>query len=118
MPESVANALHPARGATAEVYASREGRVLERFHEHIPIHASQVAATRAAHGVGLPVPAVLSRLIEVGQRKGIVFERIQGLSLTNPLYAQSLAECARSVADSARQMAKPHAQTHSSEASK
>jgi tRNA A-37 threonylcarbamoyl transferase component Bud32 len=90
--------------------------VLKLFHEHVPIHALEVSATRVAHEAGLPVPAVIDGLIEVGQREGIVFERIEGPTLIDDLNAQPEGGSASVAQDYARQTAELHARIHSTEA--
>ena len=117
MPESIDNATRLAWGATADVYAWGDGRVLKLFHDRIPIHALEVSATRLAHDAGLPVPAVLSDLIEVDQREGIVFERIEGPTLLEYLQDQPEGGSTTTVRDYARQAAELHAQIHSTRVS-
>jgi len=70
------------RGFCADVYAWGAGRVLKLFHGPAarPRADREFAATRAVHAAGLPVPATYE-LIEVEGRPGIVFERIEGVSL-------------------------------------
>jgi tRNA A-37 threonylcarbamoyl transferase component Bud32 len=104
------NATLLATGATADVYAWGDTRVLKLFKERTPWHANEVSATRAAHRAGLPVPAVIEGLIEVDQREGIVFERVDGPTMTE--YLQDQPDY---VEDCARQAAAIHAQIHSTE---
>jgi len=59
MSGSAENATLLAKGATADVYAWGEGRVLKLFTERTPWHANEVSATRAAQEAGLPVPALI-----------------------------------------------------------
>jgi tRNA A-37 threonylcarbamoyl transferase component Bud32 len=87
--------------------------VLKLFHERVPWHANEVAATRAAHQAGLPVPAVFEGLIEVGQREGIVFERVDGPTITEVLQDQPERGSTSDVEDYARQAAELHARIHS-----
>lgn len=110
MADSVESATLLARGATADVYAWGEGRVLKLFTERTPWHANEVAATRAAHKAGLPVPVVIDGLIEVGQREGIVFERVDG-----PIMTEYLQDHPGQVEDWARQTAELQARIHSTE---
>jgi hypothetical protein len=116
MPESPDNAALLAKGSTADVYAWGEGRVLKLFYERVPWHANEVAATRAAHKAGLPVSAVIEGLIEVGRREGIVFERVDGPTLTEHLQEQPEDRSPSDVEDCARQTAELHAQIHSTAA--
>jgi tRNA A-37 threonylcarbamoyl transferase component Bud32 len=99
-----------AKGSTADVYAWGVGQVLKLFKERAPWHANEVAATRAAHKAGLPVPAVIGGLIEVGQREGIVFERVDG-----PIMTEYLNDQPDQVEDCAWQAAELHARIHSTE---
>jgi tRNA A-37 threonylcarbamoyl transferase component Bud32 len=116
MPESIESATPLAKGATADVYAWGDGRVLKLFYERVPWHANEVSATRAAYEAGLPVPAVIDGLIEVGQREGIVFERVDGPTMTEYLQEQSERRSPSDVEDCARQAAELHAQMHATEA--
>jgi len=104
------NAMLLAKGATAEVYAWEEGRVLKLFTERIPWHANEVAATRVAREAGLPVPALIEGLIEVDQREGIVFERVDG-----PIMTGYLQEHPGQVEGWARQAAELQARMHATE---
>jgi tRNA A-37 threonylcarbamoyl transferase component Bud32 len=110
MSDSVENATPLARGATADVYAWEEGRVLKLFTERIPWHANEVAATRVAREAGLPVPALIEGLIEVDQREGIVFERVDG-----PIMTGYLQEHPGQVEGWARQAAELQARMHATE---
>ena len=71
-----------ASGATADVVTWGEGQVLKLFREKAPYHAREVAAATAAHRVGVLAPAVTHGLIEVDGREGIVFERVDGPTMT------------------------------------
>ena len=101
MSDSAENATLLAKGATADVYAWGEGRVLKLFTERTPWHANEVSATRAAQEAGLPVPALIDGLIEVGQREGIIFERVDGPTMTEYLQDQpgQVEDCARQAAE-------------------
>jgi tRNA A-37 threonylcarbamoyl transferase component Bud32 len=110
MSVSAENATLLTKGTTADVYAWGEGRVLKLFTERIPWHANEVSATRAAQEAGLPVPALIDGLIEVGQREGIVFERVDG-----PTMNEYLEDHPNQVEDYARQAAELQARIHSTE---
>jgi tRNA A-37 threonylcarbamoyl transferase component Bud32 len=101
MSGSAENATLLAKGTTADLYAWGEGRVLKLFTERTPWHANEVSATRAAREAGLPVPALIDGLIEVGQREGIVFERVDGPILTEYLqdHPDQVEDCARQAAE-------------------
>jgi len=99
-----------AKASTADVYALGVGRVLKLFHERTPWHASEVTATRLAHEARLPVPEVIDSLIEVGEREGIVFERVEGSTMT-----EHIKEHPNKVEYCAQQAAELHAQIHATE---
>jgi hypothetical protein len=71
-----------ARGRTAEIYAWYESWVLKLFYDWMPHEAVQRESeiTRAVHACGLAVPAV-GDTVQVGQRWGLVYERVEGASL-------------------------------------
>jgi len=101
-----------ASGAAAEVFAWKDGQVLKLFREREPIgHELEMAATRAASAVGLPVPAVIDGLIEVDDREGIVYERVDG-----PTMIQYLEDHPGSAIECADRMANLHVEIHQREA--
>jgi len=71
-----------------------------------------VAATRAASATGLPVPAVIDGLIEVQDRRGIVFERVNG-----PTMARYLEDRPDLAIECASQMVDLHVEIHQREVS-
>ena len=94
---SIQNAKLLSHGATADIYEWGDGRVLKLFKERLPWHANEVAATKRAYDAGLPVPKVCSKLIRVGVQEAIIFEYVEGFTMTsylldNPMKAE---ECAR-----------------------
>jgi hypothetical protein len=109
-PGSIENATLLARASTADVYAWGAGHVLKLFFARTPWHASEVAATRAAHEAGLPIPRVIDGLIEVSEREGIAFERIDGPTMT-----ESVKDHPDRVGYCAQQAAELHAWLHSTE---
>jgi uncharacterized protein (TIGR02172 family) len=72
-----------AIGRTAEIYAWQEGQVLKLFHNWFSLNAIDYEARvgRAVHNLGLPVPAVLGEIIQVNERNGLVYERVDGISM-------------------------------------
>jgi len=74
------------RGRDAEIYAWGEDRVLKLFFPSRPQMRVEVEAqaTRVAHEAGATTP-VVEEIIKVDDRYGIVFERIDGLSMTEHL---------------------------------
>ena len=73
-----------AQGRTAEVYLYGDGQVLKLFYDWVGKDRVDYEArlTRAAYHSGLPVPAV-GEIIQVGERFGLVFERIEGHTMLN-----------------------------------
>jgi len=100
-----------AHGRTADVYAWKERWVLKLFHEgHTPQdvqHEARIA--RAVHRAGLPVPAV-GQVVETQGRPGLVYERIDGLSMLEEIETQPWK-----VLSSARLLAELHIGVHSRE---
>ena len=96
------------KGRTADVYAWGEGRILKFYQSWMPASAveREYAVTRAAQAAGVPVPATYE-LVEMDGRYGIVFERIEGISLLAELQAKPWKLFAV-----ARQLAELHAQIH------
>lgn len=71
-----------AYGRTAEIYQWQDGTVLKLYHDWFP---SQVVEyeSKVAHLVvdaGIPTPAA-GEIIEVNGRRGIIFERVNGISM-------------------------------------
>lgn len=99
--DSIEEANLIAKGTTAEVYAWGVGHVLKLFLERSPWHANEVAATRLAHEARLPVPEVIDGLIEVGEREGIVFERVDGPEMTGYIedHPNMVKTCAQQAAE-------------------
>jgi aminoglycoside phosphotransferase (APT) family kinase protein len=100
-----------ATGAQAEFYAWKDGQALKLLRERVPLaRECEVAAGRIASAAGLPVPAVIDGLIEVDDREGIVFERVNGPTMTRYVedHPGSAIECAS-------QMANLHVEIHQRE---
>lgn len=64
------------------MFASGEGRVLKLLHARYPRRKAELEleVTRVLHAAGLPVPAA-HEVVEQDGRFGIVFERVDGISL-------------------------------------
>lgn len=79
---TLAKAAQLGKGFCSDVYDWGEGRVLKLFHGLGPQGRAEreFEATKAIHGAGFPVPKAFE-LVEVEGRRGIVFERIDGVSL-------------------------------------
>jgi Ser/Thr protein kinase RdoA (MazF antagonist) len=69
-------------GRMADVYALDDARVVKLFHEWVSPDAIEREAriTAAVHGAGAPAPQVYER-IEIDGRRGIIFERLDGVLL-------------------------------------
>lgn len=96
------------RGFNSDVYAWGDGRVLKLFHAGIARTKAEqeYLATRAIHATGLPVPFVFE-VLEVERRFGVVFERVEGISLLRQTQARPWT-----MFQAIRQMAELHAQVH------
>lgn len=98
-----------AVGATADVHVWEAGRVLKLFHAGLPqayaesearVAGAVYAAVRAA-GSPLLVPAV-GPVVAVGDRYGLVYERIEGRSLSDVVLQtrpHPIVACARRLAE-------------------
>jgi hypothetical protein len=96
------------RGRTADVYAWGSDRVLKLYQSWMPATPieREFVITCTARTAGLPVPAA-HELIEIEGRLGIVFERIEGISMLKVLETQPLRFAAV-----AHQLAELHAHMH------
>ncbi len=98
-----------AVGATAEVHVWEAGRVLKLFHAGLPRAYAESEARvagavyEALRGAGTPllVPAVGS-VVTVGDRYGLVYEQVEGQSLSNFVLEtrpHPIVACARRLAE-------------------
>jgi uncharacterized protein (TIGR02172 family) len=103
----IPNAL-VGKGFNSDVYAWGYGRVLKLFHACVSAEKveREFRSTRAIHDTGLPVPAAYE-LIEIEGRRGIIFERIDGITMMR--YVQSKPW---EVFRLTRQLAELHARIH------
>ena len=71
------------------------------FRERSHYHEHELAATQAAVAAGVPAPAAIGGLIEVEERHGIVFERVDGPTMTSHLeeHQDLVSECANQMVD-------------------
>jgi uncharacterized protein (TIGR02172 family) len=78
-----------AEGRTAEVFAWDDGRVLKLFRDGRGRDAAEyeVQVAQAIYASGAPAPRV-DGVIEVGERAGVLYERIAGPSLLGAFFAQ------------------------------
>jgi uncharacterized protein (TIGR02172 family) len=99
-------------GRTADVFAYGDKRILKLFQDWIPafVVEREFIVTRAAQAAGVPVPTT-HELIELNGRHGIVFERVEGISLLAKLQAKPWE-----LFTVASQLGELHAQIHESAA--
>ena len=104
------NRLGPliATGGTAEIYAWSEDKVVKLYWNGAAASAAALEAAHAsaAHAAGAPTPAVVE-LVTVDGRPGVVFERAQGPSMQETLFAEP-----QRAEELARQFAELHAGLH------
>lgn len=69
-------------GATADVYAYDEGRVVKLFRERAEHNTNEIRAARVAADAGLPTPRVWGdALVDIDGRDGITFDRVDGVTM-------------------------------------
>lgn len=97
-----------AVGRTAEIHPWKNGHVLKLFFPTwSAAHAEHEAAlTRSLYRQGLPVPRV-EEIVEIAGRKGIVLERLDGVSMLRELQQRPWR-----LPHLAREMARLHAAIH------
>ena len=101
-----------ATGLTSEVFSWGPERVLKLFFPWVQRETveREFSATQAIHRAGMPTPAAFE-LLQVGQRSGIVFERLHGDSLLRGVERRPWT-----LFTAARQLAEQHARVHSYDA--
>ena len=77
-----------AEGATAEVFAWDEDKILKLYHESAsPGEAEQEAAHASiAYDAGLNTPAVIDT-ITIENRQGVIFEKVHGVTMVEAIIA-------------------------------
>ena len=72
-----------ARGRTADVFAWETGQVLKLFHNWFPLQNIEYEQriSRAVIAGGVRAPDVIGEIIQVEGRNGLIYERIDGLSM-------------------------------------
>jgi aminoglycoside phosphotransferase (APT) family kinase protein len=97
-----------AVGRTAEIFAYEDGKVLKLFFPTVPRLwiEKEIGTGRHIQATQLPVPKVYERM-ELDDRIGVVYERIEGPSLLN-----ELARKPWNTVRYARLLANLHAQVH------
>src|SRR5512133_3000895 len=91
-----------ALGRTSEIYDWKDGTILKLYYDWCPPnwleHEARVA--RVIVDAGIPTPAV-GETLEINGRRGIVYERVQGVSMLQDLNAHpwTILRHARALAD-------------------
>ena len=101
-----------ATGSSAEVHAYGDGRVIKLFRSKADWHVTELQASRTAREAGIATPALIcDGLVEVGDREGIIYERVDGPTMQQYLenHPERAEECGRT-------LAALHAQIHSCKA--
>jgi uncharacterized protein (TIGR02172 family) len=98
-----------AHGRTADVYEWNKGHVLKLFHTWFDVESIKYEQNiaRAVHASGVKAPAA-GELVETGGRKGLIYERVPGLSMLEIFQRKPLR-----VIQLGRTLASLHAQMHS-----
>jgi len=91
-----------AQGRTAEIYLWDEQHVLKLYRDWCPSDWADYEArvATAIYEAGVPSPA-LSEIVEVNGRRGLIYQRIQGISMLQDMNARPwlLLKHARSLAE-------------------
>ena len=91
-----------AEGRTAEIYAWQDKTILKLYRDWCPPDWVEGEATvaRAIANAGIPSPAV-GEIIEVNRRRGLIYERITGISMLQDMNAHpwTILKHARTLAD-------------------
>jgi hypothetical protein len=91
-----------AEGRTAEIYDWDSARVLKLYLAWCPSHWVEYEAriAQAVHEAGIPSPAV-GEIVEVNGRRGLIYERLNGISMLQDLNARpwTFLKHARALAD-------------------
>lgn len=77
------------QGRTADIYAYSSNQILKLYHSDFPLEAIQneFRITQLLNDKGLPVPQARV-IIDEANRKGIVFERIEGQTMFSIMFRQ------------------------------
>jgi len=91
-----------AQGRTAEVYFWDDRHILKLYREWCPSNwvEDEAQIARAVHAAGIPSPDT-GEIIEVNGRRGLVYERLEGISMLQDMNARpwTILRHARSLAD-------------------
>jgi len=101
-PCGTAASVPIAQGRTAEIYPWDNGQILKLFRDWCPSDWVDYEAriARAVYEAGVPSPAV-GEIVEVRGRRGLVYERLDGVSMLQELNARpwTVLKHARSLAE-------------------
>lgn len=93
---------HIAKGRTAEVYPWEPGYVLKLYYDWCPRDWVDYEAyiAHAVYEAGVPIPGA-TEIVEVNERRGLVYERIEGISMLQDMNARpwTIFRHARALAD-------------------
>src|SRR5215213_6411257 len=86
-PSSTATPI--AQGRTAEIYPWDERHILKLYRAWCPAGWADYEAriARSVHEAGVPSPAI-NEIVEVDGRKGLVYERLDGVSMLEDMNAR------------------------------
>lgn len=91
-----------AEGRTAEIYVWDDYHILKLYRDWWPTRSVEDEAqiARSVHDSGIPSPAA-GEIIEVNGRRGLVYERVVGISMLQDMTAHpwTIFQHARSLAD-------------------
>jgi uncharacterized protein (TIGR02172 family) len=91
-----------AQGRTSEIYAWDDGTILKLYHTWCPPHwiEHEAHVAQVIVAAGIPTPAV-GEIVEINGRRGIVYERAQGVSMLQDLntHPWMIFKHARALAD-------------------
>jgi uncharacterized protein (TIGR02172 family) len=75
-----------AQGRTSEIYAWDDGTILKLYHTWCPPHwiEHEAHVAQVIVAAGIPTPAG-GEIVEINDRRGIVYERVQGVSMLQDL---------------------------------
>jgi uncharacterized protein (TIGR02172 family) len=78
-----------AEGRTAEVYAWEDHQILKLYRDWCPSDwvEGEARVARAVYEAGIPSPAA-GDIIEVNGRRGLIYERIEGVSMLQDMNAR------------------------------
>ena len=91
-----------ALGRTSEIYDWKDGQILKLYYDWCPPHwiEHEAHVAQVIVAAGIPTPAV-GEILEINGRRGIVYERVQGVSMLQDMNARlwTLLKHARSLAE-------------------